>query len=95
YRRDPTGLVTEIVSAPGASWAHPGWRFDHPVSFDVQSARRTDLGGPRVYATAVDPSQIIIRRADADSESIDHLTRSIAAVRAAGHRTSELDGKWW
>jgi lipopolysaccharide export system permease protein len=95
YRRDPTGMVTEIVHAPHARFAHPGWRFDHPSSFDVQSARRTDLGAAHVYATGVDPAQVIVRKTDADGESLWRLSDSITAIRAAGYRTSELDGKWW
>jgi lipopolysaccharide export system permease protein len=95
YRRDPTGMVTEIVHAPNAVYAHPGWRFDHPTSFDVQSTRRSDLGGPRVYAAGVDPAQIIVRHTDADGESLSRLGESIAEIQAAGYRTSELDGKWW
>ena len=95
YRRDPTGMVTEIVHAPHARFAAPGWRFDQPASFDVQSTRRTALGGAHVYATGVDPAQVIVRKTDADGESLSMLTTSIGEIRAAGFRTSELDGKWW
>ncbi|WP_225205028.1 LPS export ABC transporter permease LptG [Novosphingobium huizhouense] len=95
YRRDPTGMVTEIVRAPRASYARPGWRFADPVSFDVQSARRTRLAQDRVLARLVEPSQIILRKTDADAESVFALTDSIAAIRDAGYRTSELEGKWW
>ena len=95
YRRDPTGMVTEIVNAPAATYAGPGWHFDHPVSFDVQSARRVKLAQGQVFATSVEPVQVVIRKADADGESLAHLSRSIGAIRGAGHRTGELDAKWW
>jgi lipopolysaccharide export system permease protein len=95
YRRDPTGMVTEIVSAKTAVFAAPGWRFDAPVSFDVQSARLTTLPGPQVYARSVDPTQVMISKVDPDAESLTQLALSIAAVREAGHRSSELEGKWW
>ncbi len=95
YRRDPTGMVTEIVRTPSATFARPGWLFQSPVSFDAQSARRTAATEARVYAQAVEPAQIIIRRADADAESLATLSTSITAIRDAGYRTSELDGKWW
>jgi len=95
YRRDPTGMVTEIVRAPSATFAKPGWLFQSPASFDVQSARRTASTTPKVYAQSVEPAQIIIRRADADTESLMALSSSISAIRDAGYRTSELDGKWW
>lgn len=95
YRRDPTGMVTEIVHAPHASYAAPGWRFDAPTQFDVQSTRRSPPGAPAVYAVNVDPAQIVVRKTNADGESLLTLTGSIGAIRAAGFRTSELDGKWW
>ena len=95
YRRDPTGMVTEIVRAPNATYAAPGWRFDRPTAFDVQSARRSGPAGPTIYAKAVEPAQVIIRKANPDGESLPMLSRSIQAIRDAGYRTSELDGKWW
>lgn len=95
YRRDPTGMVTEIVQAPNATYAAPGWRFDRPVSFDVQSTRAGAPGPAQVFATHVDPAQIVVRKTNADGESLLTLTGSIGAIRAAGFRTSELDGKWW
>jgi lipopolysaccharide export system permease protein len=95
YRRDPTGMVTEIVHSPDAQYAHPGWRFMQPTSFDVQSTRITSLGGTRIYGTGVNPAQVIVRKTDADGESLPRLTASIDEIHAAGYRTSELDGKWW
>ncbi len=95
YRRDPNGMVTEIIHAPEADFAHPGWRFAQPTSFDVQSTNRTPLAGPRVYGTQVDPAQVIVRKTNADAESLWQLTSSINEIHAAGFRTSELDGKWW
>ncbi|MFM9937301.1 MAG: LPS export ABC transporter permease LptG [Novosphingobium sp.] len=95
YRRDPGGMVTEIVRSGGATYAAPGWRLVQPVSFDVQSAQRTANPASRVYARGVDPAQVVIRKADADGEAMPQLSRSISAIRAAGYRTSELEGKWW
>ncbi len=95
YRRDPSGMVIEIVRAPAATYAGPGWRFDTPASFDVQSARRTVYPPGHIFAAAVAPGQVVIRKADADGESLPQLTASISAIRAAGYRTSELEGKWW
>ena len=95
YQRDPSGMVTRIVSAPAARYANPGWTFDKPESFDVQSAAQTLLPGPVVLAKAVQPVQVVIRKTDADGESLFQLSRSIAAIRDAGYRTSELQGKWW
>jgi len=88
-------MVVEIVRAPSATYASPGWHFEKPTGFDVQSARRTIYPAAQTFAKAVDPGQVIIRKADADGESLAQLTESINAIRAAGYRTSELEGKWW
>jgi lipopolysaccharide export system permease protein len=95
YRRDAGGTVTEIVHAADAHFANPGWRFDSPASFDVRATRLTRLGPGAVYAMAVSPAQVIVRKTNADAESLPGLTASIGEIRAAGYRTSELDGKWW
>ena len=95
YRRDLAGMVTEIVRSPEATFARPGWHFTRPTGFDVQSARRLNYPAGTVFAKAVDPAQVVIRKADADGESITRLSRSIEAIRSAGYRTSELEGKWW
>jgi lipopolysaccharide export system permease protein len=95
HRRDPTGMVTEIVRAPSAAYANPGWRLAQATAFDVQSARRAPLPGNPTLATGVTPSQIVIRKADADAEALPHLSDSITAIRAAGHSTSELESRWW
>ncbi len=95
YHRTADGTVTEIVQSHRATYARPGWRFDQPVVFDVQSTRQTTAGASAVYARGVDPSQVIVRKTDADAESLFRLTDSITAIRAAGYRSTELDGKWW
>lgn len=95
YRRDPTGMVTEIVTSPSATFANPGWKFRAPVVFDVQSARKAPLGRDAVYAKSVDPVQVLISRVDADAESLGQLNTSLSAIREAGFRTTELEGKWW
>lgn len=95
YQRDPSGMVTRIVSAPSATYAKPGWKLDRPETFDVQSATQVKLTAPLVLAASVEPVQVVIRKTDADGESLFQLSRSIAAISDAGYRTSELEGKWW
>ena len=36
-----------------------------------------------------------ITKVDADAESLTSLGKAISAIRAAGFRTTELEGKWW
>ena len=94
YRRDPGGVILEEIRSPRASFAAPGWRLDAPVSIDVQTTLRKELA-PIVVAPEVTPAQVAISSVDADGQNIVELARTISALRAAGRRTSELDGKWW
>jgi lipopolysaccharide export system permease protein len=94
YQRDPAGMVTAQIRSPRATYANPGWRLESPVRFDVKTTTTQRLGS-LVIAKGVDPGQVAISSVDADSESLFALSRSIDELRAAGRRTSELDGKWW
>lgn len=94
YRRDAQGMVLEQVRSARASYAAPGWRLESPVGFDVASTGQQGLA-PRVVAPEVTPAQIAISKVDGDAQNVLELSRSIAALKAAGRRTSELEGKWW
>ncbi|WP_338467420.1 LPS export ABC transporter permease LptG [Novosphingobium sp. ZN18A2] len=95
YQRDPSGMVTRIVSAKTATFANPGWKLEDAESFDVQSAQSKKLATPVILGKGVMPVQVLISKTDADAESLFRLSRSISAIREAGYRTSELDAKWW
>lgn len=95
YRRDPQGIVREIVRARSATFAAPGWRLENPVSFDVQSARNEVLPRATVIAEKVTPAQIAISKVDPEGEDLMTLRRSIAALADAGRRTAELEAAWW
>ena len=95
YRRDPTGMVTEIVRAAGAGFANPGWKLERAETFDVQSARRTPVTGPAIYARSLEPAQVTLSKVDPDAQSLLELKGSIQAMQDAGKRTNENQGKWW
>jgi lipopolysaccharide export system permease protein len=92
YRRDAQGMVVEQVRSPRAIFASPGWKLEAPTGFDIASTSQQTLA-PRVVASEVTPAQIAISKVDGDGQNI--LSRSIKALKAAGRRTSELEGKWW
>lgn len=94
YRRDAAGMVVQQIRSPRATYAAPGWRLEAPVSFDVASAEQHALP-PMVLAHEVTPLQLAISNVDADAQNVFHLSRTIKAMRDAGRRTSELEGKWW
>lgn len=94
YRRDAAGMIAEEIRSPQARYAAPGWRLEVPVSFELATARQTTLA-PLVIATGVTPEQVALSKVDADAQSLTELSGSIAALKAAGRRTGELEGKWW
>jgi len=94
YARDARGMITAQIRAPRAVYANPGWRLDAPVRFDVQNTLVEKLQ-PMVIAPDVTPAQVAISKVDPDAQNLFQLSRSINAMKAAGRRTSELEGKWW
>ncbi len=94
YRRNAQLMVISTIKAPRATYAAPGWRLEQASEFDVQSAQSKALGAA-VVAQSVSPQQVSISKVDADAENIFELARSITALKAAGRRTAELEGKWW
>lgn len=87
------GIALEIRS-PHATYANPGWRLDAPVRFDAATTRQQSIPS-LVVAAGVTPAQVEISNVDADAQDIFTLAHSISALKAAGRRTGELDGKWW
>jgi len=94
YARDARGMIVEQVRSPRATFADPGWKLEKPVRFAVATTTSTPLPDLTV-ATELTPSRIQISKVDADAQSIFTLSRSIAAMKAAGRRTSELEAAWW
>lgn len=94
FRRMPDGRIVEEVRADYATWAKPGWKLEAPVLFDVPRAKQSQLPS-LIVAPGVTPAQVSIASVDADAQNIFELSRSIDALKAAGRRTSELEGKWW
>ena len=94
YRRDAGGMVTEQIRADRATYAAPGWRMDNPRRFDVRTTVQQTLPA-QVVAKGVTPAQVLIGKVDPDGQNVIELHRSIQALKAAGRRTSELEGKWW
>ncbi len=95
YERGPSGLIVRQIRGPVARFADPGWRLEEPRVFDVGPAEFRQLNEPVIVAPGITPTQIALGNIDPDAESIGRLSRSIAALEAAGRRTAELEGKWW
>jgi len=94
YRRDASGMIVEEIHSPRATYADPGWRLESPVRFDVKSTQSQKLR-PLTVAKELTPSRVTISSVDPEAQSIIELTGSISALKAAGRRTSELEGAWW
>jgi len=95
YERDEQGMIRRRILAPVARFAAPGWSLEEARIFDVGSASEREAQGPLVVAPGLTLGQLDIRRVDADAEPLPQLARSIDALKAAGRRTAELEGRWW
>lgn len=94
YRRDASGMVLEQLRSPRATHSAAGWTLEKPVAFEVATTTRRQLPAQTV-AQGITPAQVAISKVDGDGQNIFELSRSIKALKAAGRRTSELEGKWW
>ena len=94
YRRDARMMVTEQVRATAARWNGHGWALEQPVRFDVQSTTETPLAALTV-AGGVPPRTVELTNVSPDGQNIFQLARTIAALKASGRHTSELEGQWW
>ncbi|HKX77949.1 MAG TPA: LPS export ABC transporter permease LptG [Novosphingobium sp.] len=94
YRRDEGGMIVEQLRSPRATFANPGWRLERPTRFDPRGATSAKLASATV-ARGITPAQIAVSKVDPDAQSLWQLDDSIAALKAAGRRTSELEGSWW
>jgi lipopolysaccharide export system permease protein len=94
YRRNADGMIVEQLRSPRATFAAPGWRLETPTRFDVSDTASATLQSV-VVAPELGPGEVALSKVDADSQNIVELAHSIDRMRAAGRRTSELDGAWW
>jgi lipopolysaccharide export system permease protein len=94
YKRDAAGIVTQQLRSPRATWVSPGWQLEAPIAFDVDTAETRKVE-PTVVARSVTPSQVSITAVDPDGQDIFQLGHTIREMKAAGRRTSEIEGKWW
>jgi lipopolysaccharide export system permease protein len=95
YERDENDAIVRQLRAPLARFADPGWRLEGATRFDVGAVRASEPAGPVVVARGITLDQLLIRRVDPEAEPLAELSRSIEALKAAGRRTAELEGKWW
>lgn len=95
YERDDAGMIVRQLRGPVARFADPGWRIEQPRQFETGSAAARQLAEPVVVAPGITLGQIALGRINPDAEPIGQLSRSIAALDAAGRRTAELQGRWW
>jgi lipopolysaccharide export system permease protein len=80
YARAPSGIISEQIRAPRATYAAPGWRLEQPTRFDVAGAiiaRPSAL----VVGQNLSPEQIMLQ--------------SVNAYETAGRNTDEMRAKWW
>ena len=94
YRRNADAMIVEQVRSPRATYAEPGWRVERPVRFDVRGTAVTPLADMMI-AKGITPGQVELTNTAPEGQDIFTLTRTIAALKAAGRYSSELEASWW
>ena len=95
YERDDAGMITRQITGSAARYAGPGWLVEDPVVFDVATTSTTQGQAPLLVAEGTTLAQVALRKVDPDAETLGQLATSIEAMKAAGRRTAELEGRWW
>lgn len=95
YDRDGDAMIVREIRGSRATFRGPGWRLEDPAVFEVGTATDSRPAGPLIVAPGLTPGQVALRNVDADAEPLLELSDSIAALKAAGRRTAELEAKWW
>ncbi len=95
YHRDDAGMITQQVTGSRATFANPGWLVEDAKIFDVATTTSSEAEEPVMVAAGTTLGQVALRRVDPDAETLFQLADSITALKAAGRRTSELEGRWW
>ena len=94
YTRAPGGIISEQITAAGATYAAPGWKLEDAKRFDVGSATSEDVAD-LVVGETLTPEQIDLQSVDPDALSFWELGETIDTFEAAGRRTGEMRAKWW
>ncbi|MFC3100422.1 LPS export ABC transporter permease LptG [Altererythrobacter lauratis] len=95
YERDDAGMIARQITGSRATYANPGWLLEDAQIFSVATTQTVSADGPLLVAPGTTLDQVALRRVDADAETLAQLADSIAALKAAGRRTAELEGRWW
>ena len=95
YERDDAGMIARQVTGSRATFAAPGWLVEDAESFNVVTTQTVLEEEPVLVAQGTSLDQVALRNVDPDAETLSELSDSIAALKAAGRRTAELEGRWW
>jgi len=94
YRFSPSGEITEQIDADLAIRGESGWSMQNPRVLTVGTA---SVAQPLelVVAPDVTPQQIELSSVDPTAQPLWQLDDSIAAYRAAGRDSDELEANYW
>ncbi|TIX51174.1 LPS export ABC transporter permease LptG [Alteraurantiacibacter aquimixticola] len=95
YERDDSDMIARQVTGSRATFAAPGWLVEDAEVFTVATTRTQMAEEPLLVAPGTTLDQVGLRRVDPDAETLGELADSIDALKAAGRRTAELEGRWW
>lgn len=95
YERDDSGMIARQITGSRATFAAPGWLVEDAEVFNVATTQTSQAEEPVLVAPGTTLDQVTLRKVDPDAETLGQLATSIEALKAAGRRTAELEGRWW
>ena len=94
YRRSPSGEITQQIDATIALRGREGWAMQSPRVLTVGTASVSEPTEV-IVAPGITPQQIELATVDAAAQPFWQLDDSIAAYRAAGRDSDELEANYW
>ncbi|MBD59388.1 MAG: LPS export ABC transporter permease LptG [Citromicrobium sp.] len=94
YRRSPSGEIIEQIDAAAAIRGNDGWAMQTPRVFTIGTASVAEPPELTI-APGITPAQIELAAVDPTAQPFWQLDDSIAAYKAAGRDTGELEANYW
>jgi lipopolysaccharide export system permease protein len=94
YDRSSGALDAVITAALGTPATGGGWSLANATRFDVKSGIKTAIG-TAVVGQDVTLEQLLLAKVNADGLNFFELRDTIAALKAVGRPTRQLEGSLW
>ncbi len=89
-----SGALDAVIQGPRARRDGTAWLLDDATRFDVSTGKSEKIGPLRI-GEGITNDQFLLAKVDADGMGFFELRDAIAALKAAGRPTRQLEGDLW